>query len=38
MERAEKIIEGQRIPNGKDGWKNHREDTTDRNQRGNAEK
>ena len=29
---------GQRIPNGKGGWKNHREDTTDWNDRGNAEK
>ena len=30
--------QGQRIPDGKGGWKNHREDTTDWNQRGNAEK
>ena len=30
--------QGQRIPNGKGGWKNHREDTTDWNDRGNAEK
>ncbi len=30
--------QGQRIPNGKGGWKNHREDTTDWNQRENAEK
>ena len=29
---------GQRIPDGKGGWKSHREDTTDWNQRGNAEK
>ena len=29
---------GQRIPNGKGGWKNHREDTTDWNDQGNAEK
>ena len=29
---------GQRIPNGKGGWKSHREDTTDWNHRGNAEK
>ena len=29
---------GQRIQNGKGGWKNHREDTTDWNDRGNAEK
>lgn len=29
---------GQRIPNGKGGWKNHREDTTDWNRRENAEK
>lgn len=29
---------GQRIPNGKDGWKSHREDTTDWNHRGNAKK
>ena len=29
---------GQRIPNGKGGWKSHREDTTDWNNRGNAEK
>ncbi len=29
---------GNRIPDGKGGWKNHREDTTDWNQRGNAEK
>ena len=29
---------GQRIPNGKGGWKSHREDTTDWNDRGNAEK
>ena len=30
--------QGQRIPDGKGGWKNHREDTTDWNQRKNAEK
>ncbi len=30
--------QGQRIPNGKGGWKSHREDTTDWNDRGNAEK
>ena len=30
--------QGQRIPDGKGGWKNHQEDTTDWNQRGNAEK
>ena len=30
--------QGQRIPDGKGGWKNHREDTTDWNQRANAEK
>ena len=30
--------QGQRIPNGKGGWKNHREDTTDWNDRANAEK
>ena len=30
--------QGQRIPNGKGGWKSHREDTTDWNQRGNAAK
>ena len=29
---------GQRIPDGKGGWKSHREDTTDWNDRGNAEK
>ena len=29
---------GQRIPNGKGDWKSHREDTTDWNNRGNAEK
>ena len=29
---------GQRIPDGKGGWKSHREDTTDWNNRGNAEK
>ena len=28
---------GQRIPDGKDGWKNHREDTTDWNDKGNVE-
>ena len=28
---------GQRIPNGKGGWKNHREDITDWNDHGNAE-
>ena len=28
---------GQRIPDGKGGWKNHREDTTDWNDKGNAE-
>ena len=28
---------GQRIPDGKGGWKNHREDTTDWNDRGKAE-
>ena len=27
---------GQRIPDGKGGWKNHREDTTDWNDKGNA--
>ena len=30
--------QGQRIPDGKGGWKSHREDTTDWNQRSNAEK
>ena len=30
--------QGQRISDGKGGWKNHREDTTDWNQRSNAEK
>ena len=30
--------QGQRIPDGKGGWKSHREDTTDWNQRGNAER
>ena len=30
--------QGQRIPDGKGGWKSHREDTTDWNQRRNAEK
>ena len=30
--------QGRRIPDGKGGWKSHREDTTDWNQRGNAEK
>ena len=30
--------QGQRISDGKGGWKSHREDTTDWNQRGNAEK
>ena len=30
--------QGQRIPDGKGGWKNHREDTTDWNWRENAEK
>ena len=30
--------QGQRIPDGKGGWKSHRQDTTDWNQRGNAEK
>ena len=30
--------QGQRIPDGKGGWKNHREDTTDWNNRENAEK
>ena len=30
--------QGNRIPDGKGGWKNHREDTTDWNDRGNAEK
>ncbi|WP_289962528.1 MobA/MobL family protein, partial [Faecalibaculum rodentium] len=29
---------GQRIPNGKGGWKSHREDTTDWNDKGNVEK
>ena len=29
---------GNRIPDGKGGWKNHREDTTDWNRRENAEK
>ena len=29
---------GNRIPDGKGGWKNHREDTTDWNNRDNAEK
>ena len=29
---------GNRIPDGKGGWKNHREDTTDWNKRENAEK
>ena len=28
---------GQRIPDGKGGWKNHREDTTDWNDKGKAE-
>ena len=28
---------GQRIPGGKGGWKNHREDTTDWNDKGNVE-
>ena len=28
---------GQRIPDGKGGWKNHREDTTDWNDQGKAE-
>ena len=30
--------QGNRIPDGKGGWKNHREDTTDWNSRENAEK
>ena len=30
--------DGNRIPDGKGGWKNHREDTTDWNNKGNAEK
>ena len=30
--------QGNRIPDGKGGWKNHREDTTDWNNRENAEK
>ena len=30
--------QGQRTPDGKGGWKSHREDTTDWNQRSNAEK
>ena len=30
--------QGQRIPDGKGGWKNHREDTTDWNRQENAEK
>ena len=30
--------QGKRIPDGKGGWKNHREDTTDWNRRENAEK
>jgi len=30
--------QGNRIPDGKGGWKNHREDTTDWNKRENAEK
>ena len=30
--------QGNRIPDGKGGWKSHREDTTDWNTRGNAEK
>nr|WP_325189486.1 MobA/MobL family protein [uncultured Oscillibacter sp.] len=30
--------QGNRIPNGKGGWTNHREDTTDWNNRDNAEK
>ena len=30
--------QGNRIPDGKGGWKNHREDTTDWNRRENAEK
>jgi len=30
--------QGNRIPDGKGGWKNHREDTTDWNNRDNAEK
>ena len=30
--------QGNRIPDGKGGWKNHRADTTDWNDRGNAEK
>ena len=29
---------GQRIPDGKGGYKNHQEDTTDWNDKGNAEK
>ena len=29
---------GQRIPNSKGGWKNHRKDTTDWNDKGNVEK
>ena len=29
---------GQRIPDGKGGWKNHREDTTDWNDKGNVER
>jgi len=29
---------GQRIPNGKGGWKSHREDTTDWNDKGNVER
>ena len=28
---------GQRIPDGKGGWKNHREDTTNWNDKGNVE-
>ena len=30
--------DGNRIPDGKGGWKNHRENTTDWNDKGNAEK
>ena len=30
--------EGNRIPDGKGGWGNHKEDANDRNNKGNAEK
>ena len=34
----ERDADGNRIPDGKGGWKNHRENTTDWNDKGNAEK